>query len=134
MAESRPMNGSYVRLYPCLPSCLLHLPLLQHLLEEVQSAGLLCPAVVPPLLEALLPQHRQELSFRLTQLRQQYIDYQQQEPQDGVLPNPAAAEAFVQHLQQLTSVDVLLMTSIASQQWQADVSFVLMQGVTQTPR
>lgn len=94
----------------------------------------LCPAVVPQLLEALQPQHRQHLTDTLQQLRH---EYEQQHDQDGSVcqVNHEAAAAFAEQLQHLSEVDVLLIVTLTSQQqWAADVSLALMQGVLATGR
>jgi hypothetical protein len=95
----------------------------------VQTVVQICPAVVLQLLEALRPQHRQHLAQTLTQLRYEYE--QQHDQDDGVCQvDHEAAAALVEHLQQMSEVDVLLIMTVTSQQqWAADVSFALMQGV-----
>lgn len=93
----------------------------------------LCPAVVPQLLDALQPRRMQHLADICAELRRQ-CDEQQQQQQDedaAAATDNAASEATAQDLRQLSAVDVLLLISLASQQqWAADVSLVLMQGVT----
>lgn len=104
--------------------------MLQCLLKEVHEASGLCPAVITQLLEALKPQHRQQLSHALTQLRQQHM--QQKLLLDET---PAtAADALVQQLQQLSAVDVMLMMSLQQQQSEADIALPLMTGVLEAPR
>jgi hypothetical protein len=106
--------------------------MLQCLLKEVREASGLCPAVITQLLEALKPQHRQQLSDALTQLRQQQI--QQEKTLSEEPTTAAAAEVLVQQLQQLSAVDVLLMMSLQQQQSEADIAFPLMTGILEAPR
>lgn len=96
----------------------------------------LCPTAVPQLLEALEPQHMQQLSTTLLQLTQQ-------QPQQQLHMHHAGAEdcveatsaAMGQQLRHLGVVDVLLLISLAAQQqWAADVSLVLMHGVLEAGR
>lgn len=108
----------------------------QRLLSEVQSAVALCPAVVPQLLDALQPRHMQHLADICADLKRQ-CDEQQQQDEDAAAAatDNAAAEGTAQELRQLSAVDVLLLISLASQQqWTADVSLLLMQGVTRAHR
>lgn len=76
----------------------------------------------------------QHLADTCAELRWQCDEQQQQQDEDAAAATDnAAAEATAQELRQLSAVDVLLLISLASQQqWAADVSLVLMQGVTRT--
>lgn len=107
--------------------------MLQCLLKEVQSASGLCPAVITHLLEALKPQHRQQLSNALKQLRQQQIQ-QGITTLDDTPARAAAADTLAQQLQQLSAVDILLMMSLQQQQSEADIAFPLMTGILEAPR
>lgn len=97
---------------------------------EVQSAAALCPAVVPALLSALDRPHRQRLSAALLSLQQQQQHHHQTEA--DVLATAA------QDMRQLGVWDVLLLLSLQSQlqaqQWDADVSLLLLQGVQDAHR
>jgi hypothetical protein len=93
------------------------------------------------LLEALHPEQMQHLSTSLAQLGQQ-AKQQQLWPQcqhaagsPGQATGTAAADRLVQQLQHLGVVDVLLLISLAAQQqWAADVSLVVMNGVLEAGR
>lgn len=99
----------------------------QRLLLELQSAVQLCPAAVPQLLEAMQPQHRQRQASTLLHLQEHHLQHHQQQQQQ---PHIERGVRLAQQLQELSVVDVLLAVSLSSQQqWAADVSLALMQGV-----
>jgi hypothetical protein len=113
---------------------LLYCSLLQLLLSDVKAVAKECPAVVPQLLLALQPQHRQHLAHTLQQLRH---EYEQQHERDGshCQVDHEAAAALVEELQHFSEVDVLLIIALTSQQqWEADVSLALMQDVLSVER
>lgn len=116
----------------------------QAVLLDVQSTAALYPATVPLVLNAMDSQQRQQLQLAVLDLaQQQQCQLQLEAQQQGHLPTPddAAAGDIVQlqpwahQLSCLSVWDVVLLLGLLSdQQWEADASIILLNGVKDMTR